>query len=174
VATLVSIDPLRLKLTVPGVQAGQVSIGQVVQATVDAYPGRTFTGKVTALNPSLAAESRSLGLEARVPNGDFALKPGMFAVAQIDTGRRERMMVVPRRALIEDANTNSYRVYVIDNENRARLRVVRLAARQPEDTVRVTSGIKEGERVATSNLADLYDGIAVSVAGVEARAGRND
>jgi RND family efflux transporter MFP subunit len=174
VATLVSIDPLRLRLTVPGVQAGQVSVGQTVVASVDAYPGRTFTGRVTALNPSLAAESRSLGLEARVPNRDAALKPGMFAVAQIDTGRRERTMIVPRRALIEDANTNSYRVYVVDTESRARLRVVQLAARQPQDTVRITSGVKEGERVATSNLADLYDGITVSVAGVDVRAERND
>ncbi|HET9370583.1 MAG TPA: efflux RND transporter periplasmic adaptor subunit [Vicinamibacterales bacterium] len=174
VVTLVSIDPLRLRLTVPGVQAGQVSVGQTVTASVDAYPGRTFTGRVTALNPSLSAESRSLGLEARVPNRDAALKPGMFAVAQIDTGRRERMHVVPRKALIEDANTNSYRVYVIDHESRARLRVVRLAARQPQDTVRITSGVQEGERVATSNLADLYDGMTVSVAGVDARAERND
>ena len=127
----------------------------------------TFTGRVTALNPSLAPESRSLGLEARVPNRDAALKPGMFAVAQIDTGRRERTMLVPRRALIEDPNTNSYRVYVVDNEHRARLRVVQLAARQPADTVRITSGVKEGERVATSNLADLYDGISVQIAADE-------
>jgi len=174
VVTLVSLDPLRLRLTVPGAQAGQVSVGQPVIATVDAYPGRTFAGRITAINPALAAESRSLGVEARVPNRDVALKPGMFGMARIDTGRRERATLVPARALIEDANTNSYRVFVIDKDNRARLRVVQLAARQTPDIVRITAGVAEGERVATSHLADLYDGLTVTIAADEAAAaGRN-
>ena len=46
---------------------------------------------------------------------------------------------------------------------RARLRVVQLAARQEGDTIRLLDGVKEGERVATSNLADLYDGVEVTV-----------
>jgi RND family efflux transporter MFP subunit len=163
VVRLVSIDPLRLKLTVPGVQAGDVKVGQVTQCTVDAFPGRVFTGKVTAINPALAAESRTMGVEARVPNPDSALKPGMFAVARIETGKVERAMLVPRKAIIEDANTNSYRVYVVDKDNRAHLRVVQLAARQLQDAVRITSGVAEGERVAVSHLGDLYDGAAVTI-----------
>jgi len=164
VVTLVSLDPLRLRLTVPGVQAGEVRVGQTVMATVDAYPGRSFAGRVVAINPSLAAESRSLGVEARVPNGDTALKPGMFGVARIDTGRRERATLVPRRAVIEDANTNSYRVFVIDKDNRVRLRVVQLAARQVQESVRLTAGVAEGERVATSHLSELFDGLTVAIA----------
>ena len=173
VVTLVSIDPLRLRLAVPGVQAGQVAVGQRVTATVDAYPGRTFIGRVTAISPSLAQQSRSLGVEARVPNPGGTLKPGMFAVAQIDLGRVERAMMVPRRALIEDANTNSYRVFVIDGEGRARLRIVQLTARQLPETVRVLSGVTEGERVATSNLSDLYDGAAVTVETIPVTEGRH-
>jgi RND family efflux transporter MFP subunit len=173
VATLVKVDPLRLRLTIPGVQAGQVKVGQRVLASVDAFPGRQFGGRITAMSPSLAPESRSLGVEARVPNPGATLKPGMFAVAQIDLGRIERARLVPPRAVVEDANTNSYRVYVIDKDNRARLRVVQLAARQSgEGAVRVTAGVEEGDRVAVSNLADLYDGAAVAV---EAKpAGEND
>jgi RND family efflux transporter MFP subunit len=165
VVTLVIIDPLRLQLTVSAVQAGQVGVGQAVVATVDAYPERSFTGRITAINPAVSPESRSLAVEARVPNPEAMLKPGMFAVAQIDLGREERALLVPRRALIEDANTNSYRVYVIDPENRARLRVVQLAARQPADAAKISQGVAEGERVATSNLAELYDGLAVTIDG---------
>jgi len=164
VVKLVSLDPLRLRLTVPGVQAGQVQVGQITQCTVDAFPGRTFTGKVTAINPALAADSRTMGIEARVPNPDALLKPGMFAVARIETGKTERAMLVPRKALIEDANTNSYRVFVIDKDNHAHLRVVQLAARQLQDAVRLTGGVAEGERVATTHLADLYDGATVTFA----------
>ena len=163
VVTLLKIDPVRLRLTIPGVQAGQVAIGQQVTARVDAFAGRSFSGQISAINPAISAESRSFTAEARVPNPEAVLKPGMFAVATVDQGRTQRTMLVARRAVIEDTNTNSYRVYVIDKDNRARLRVVQLAARQQGDTIRIVSGIEEGERVATSNLADLYDGVEVTI-----------
>ena len=162
VVTLLKIDPLRLELSIPAVQAGQVAVGQRVTARVDSYPDRTFDGVLNAINPSISAESRTFVVEVRVPNADGVLKPGMFAVATIDQGRSQRALLVPRQAVVEDPNTNSFRVFVIDDQNRARLRVVQLAARQQGDTVRVLTGIKEGERVATSNLADLYDGAQVA------------
>lgn len=163
VATLLKIDPLRLQLSIPGVQAGRLAIGQKVTASVDAFPGRTFTGRVTSVNPAISAESRSFIVEARVPNADAALKPGMFAVATIDQGRTSRALLVPQKAVVEDANTNSFRTFVIDPQGRASLRVVQLAARQQGDRVKILTGIKEGERVATSNLAELYDGAQVAV-----------
>jgi membrane fusion protein (multidrug efflux system) len=166
VVTLLRIDPLRLQLTIPAVQAGQIKTGQAVLARVDAYPDNTFEGKITAVNPAIAAQSRSFMVEARIPNPDFRLKPGMFAVASIAQGRTERAMLVPRRAVIEDVNTNSFRVFVIDASNLARLRVVQLAARQAQpDQTKLLTGVKEGERVATSNLAELYDGAPVTITG---------
>jgi RND family efflux transporter MFP subunit len=144
------------------VQAGQIKPGQAVFARVDAYPGRFFEGKVSAINPAIVAESRSFIVEARVPNQDAILKPGMFAVASVSQGRTERALLVPERAVIEDVNTNSHRVYAIDKENKARLRVVQLAARQEQkDSTKIVSGIAEGERVATSGLGELYDGAPV-------------
>jgi hypothetical protein len=73
-------------------------------------------------------------------------------------------MLVPRRAVIEDANTNSYRVFVIDKDNKARLRVVQLAARELGENTRILSGLQDNDRVATSNLAELYDGADVTIA----------
>ena len=164
VVTLLRIDPLRLQLTIPGVQAGQIKVGQSVTARVDAFAGQVFEGKISAVNPSIAAESRSFIVEARVPNPGALLKPGMFAVASVDQGRTERALLVPRRSVIEDVNTNSYRLFVVDKDNRARVRVVQLAARQGQaDSMKILGGIKEGERVATSNLAELYDGATVTV-----------
>jgi RND family efflux transporter MFP subunit len=163
VVTLLKIDPLRLQLTIPGVQAGLVRIGQTVRATVDAFPGQTFTGRISAVNPAISAESRSFRAEARVPNPEALLKPGMFAVATVDQGRTMKTMLVPARAVIDDANTNSHRVFVIDKENRARLRVVQLAARDVGEEIRILSGLQEADRVATSNLAQLYEGAEVTV-----------
>jgi RND family efflux transporter MFP subunit len=165
VVTLLRLDPLRLQLTIPAVQAAQIAAGQTVTARVDSFPGRLFEGKITAVNPMIAAESRSFMVEARVANPGALMKPGMFAVASIDQGKTERAMIVPKRAVVEDVNTNSFRLFVIDGDNKARVRVVQLAARQtqPEST-KLLGGVKEGERVATSNLAELYDGAAVTIA----------
>jgi membrane fusion protein (multidrug efflux system) len=166
VVTLLRIDPLRLQLTIPAMQAGQVHAGLPVHARVDSFPNQVFEGKITAVNPAIAAESRSFMVEARVPNPRAILKPGMFAVASIDQGRTDRALLVPKRAVIEDVNTNSFRVYVIDKENKARIRVVQLAARQTQkDSTKIMTGIKEGERVATSGLGELYDGAPVTITG---------
>ena len=70
--------------------------------------------------------------------------------------------------MIEDVNTNSYRVYVVDEKNVARMRVVQLAARQQGEVVNILAGVKENERVATSNLGDLYDGAPVTFTGAGA------
>jgi RND family efflux transporter MFP subunit len=175
VVTLLRIDPLRLQLTIPSIQASQVAVGQAVTARVDAFPGKTFEGRISAVNPLIAAESRSFIIEAKVPNPNGELKPGMFAVASIDQGRTERAMLVPKRAVIEDVNTNSFRVFVVDTDNKARVRVVQLAARQTQpDSTKILTGIKEGERVATTNLADLYDGALVTAGGSAAPAAGTD
>lgn len=163
VVTLVKVDPLRLLLTVPAVQAAQVARGLRVTTAVDAYPSRTFSGVVAAVNPVIVAESRSFVTEVRVPNPSGVLKPGMFAVATIDQGRTSRVLTVPRAAVVEDVNTNSWRVFVIDKENRARLRVVQLAPRQSGDRVQLLGGVSEGELVATTRLGDLYDSAPVTV-----------
>lgn len=168
VVTLLKVDPLRLLLTIPSVQAGAVASGQQVTATVDAFPGETFTGHISAVNPAISAESRAFMVEAKVRNPKARLKPGMFAVARIDQGKTSRAVLVPRQAVIEDVNTNSYRVYVVDDKNAARMRVVQLAARQQGEVVNILAGVKENERVATSNLGDLYDGAPVTFTGAGA------
>lgn len=165
VVTLVKINPLRLQLSIPGVQAAQIEVGQKVTTWVDAYPDKLFSGVVTAVNPVITPESRSFITEVRVANPDALLKPGMFAVATIDQGRTTRSLFVPRAAVIEDVNTNSWRVFVVNKENKAELRVLQLAPRQSGDSVRVVDGVAEGERVATTRLADLYDTSPVVIEG---------
>jgi membrane fusion protein (multidrug efflux system) len=164
VVTLLRLDPLRLQLTIPAIQAGEIRVGQAVTSRVDAFPDKLFEGKISAVNPAIAAQSRSFMAEARVPNPGALLKPGMFAVASIDQGRTQRALLVPKRAVIEDVNTNSYRVFIVDQENKARLRVVQLASRQTHpDSTKLLGGVKESERVALTNLADLYDGAPVTI-----------
>jgi hypothetical protein len=88
----------------------------------------------------------------------------MFAVATIDQGRTARALFVPRAAVVEDVNTNSWRVFAIGPDNRAQLRVVQLAARQGGSEIKLVAGVAEGERVAITRMGDLFDTALVTIA----------
>jgi len=159
VATVLRIDPIKLEVRVPSIEAARIKKGLHVVARVDAYPDRTFTGRVTAVSPAVDAASRSFTVEASVPNPDRLLKPGMFAVVEIHAGATENGTFVPVAAVQSDPNTNSLRVFVVENGT-ARLRIVQVGGNDPGD-VRVLSGVKAGELVVTSRLADLFDGAPI-------------
>jgi multidrug efflux pump subunit AcrA (membrane-fusion protein) len=82
--SVVRINPMRVELTVPGQYLASLAPGRTVSLQVDAYPGKTFTGKIRYVSPSLKADSRALVIEAVVPNETGDLKPGLFATAQIE------------------------------------------------------------------------------------------
>lgn len=94
-------------------------------------------------------------------NTEQIIKPGMFTTAEVRTASAEDATFVPAAAVLADANTNSRRVFVLEN-GVARLRVVQVAEEQ-QGQVRIVSGLKAGEIVgATSGLAELFDGAPVA------------
>jgi RND family efflux transporter MFP subunit len=159
VVTLMKLDPIRLRLQVPELEAAGLHVGQVVTATVEALANRQFAGRITAINPALDAATRATIVEATIANPHGAVRAGMFATAEVALGATERGLFVPRDAVVEDANTNSFRVFTVA-DNTARLRVVQPGP--PHDgQVRVVTGITAGERVVTHGFDRLFDGAAV-------------
>lgn len=160
--SLVRIQPIKLNLQVPEADAARLRVGMPVQAEVPAHPDRHFAGTVAALNVALDPSSRSMTVEARFPNGDSALTPGMFGSAQIRLPDTETGVFVPASAVTAIANGESSGVFVVDGEV-ARVRVV-----QPGDTRdgarRILSGLDAGTVVITSQLDKLFDGARVRVA----------
>ncbi len=159
IATIVRIGVLKLQLQTPEQRAAQVKIGMPVVARVSAYPGRDFTGKVTALNPSVDPGSRIFILEARFENPAAQLRPGMFATARILMEGGENAVFVPQNAVIRDKTTDSYQVFTIENGT-AHLHVVMIGD-TADGMVRIQSGLSGGESVATSHQSELFDGAAV-------------
>ena len=157
VAEVVRITPLRIELTVPEQFVASVGVGQPVSFSVDAFPGRTFEGKVRFVSPALRAEQRALTVEAVVPNGDAQLKPGMFATAQIQQNKKEPAVLVPSAAVRVVSGTG--RVFVV-NGDRAEERVV-ATGQKVDPLVEIVTGLKAGERVATENVNQLVDGVKV-------------
>jgi multidrug efflux pump subunit AcrA (membrane-fusion protein) len=160
IATIVKIESLRLDLQTPEQRASQAHIGDAVVARVDAYPGREFQGKISAINQSVDPNSRIFILEARFQNPGAALKPGMFATARVRQPGGVQAVFVPRNAVIRDKTTDSNQAYVIQ-DGKARLRVVQLGE-AVDANVRVISGIAGGETVALNHQNELYDGAPVS------------
>ena len=110
----------------------EAKIGQEVVVATDAYPGRTFTGRIVRIAPLLKESSRQGRVEVEVPNPDGLLKPGMFIRARIEFARHEDATVVPFKALAKRNGTQG--VFLAD-----------VKARKAH-FVPVTVGIIDGER----------------------------
>lgn len=158
VAVLVRVDPLRVELAIPEAAVSAVRKGQKVSFTVQTYPGRPFEGAVAYVGPALKADSRSLVVEAMVPNRAGELQPGLFATARIELPAGPPMPMAPAGAVRTEAGVS--RLFVAAN-GRAELRFVQLG-RAVDGQVEVLRGLKAGERVVTSAPATLADGAAVA------------
>ena len=112
------------------------------------------------MNPAVDAASRSAIVEAKIENGDNALRSGMFATANINKEGGRMAVFVPKTAVFNDPTTESYRVFVIQ-DGVAKLRVVQLGIEEG-DSQEIINGVNPDETVATSNLDKLYEGARVS------------
>ncbi|HWO99699.1 MAG TPA: efflux RND transporter periplasmic adaptor subunit [Methylococcus sp.] len=125
---------------------GRIEPGQTVRATLDAYPGRVFDGKVGFLYPTLDPETRTARVRIELPNPRCLLKPMMYAHVAIDT-QAHRTLTVPRSAVLETGRRTL--VLVERGEGRFEPRPVRLGLRG-EEMVEILQGLREGERVVVS------------------------
>jgi multidrug efflux pump subunit AcrA (membrane-fusion protein) len=159
VMAVVRVDPLKVVAEIPEKMAPWISAGQPVQLHVDAYPDKTFTGKVSRISPAVNTATRAFPFEALVPNSDLVLKPGTFARVHIESGKTDDVMTLPYAAMQYRYGVN--RVFVIDGE--------KLAARELKvgdrigDRIEIISGVKEGDRVAVTDVDKLTDGLKIAI-----------
>jgi RND family efflux transporter MFP subunit len=159
IATILLTNPLKLELQVPELDAPNVRVGMAVALSVDAYRDRKFSGRVSAINPAIDPTSRAFTVEAEVENPDNALRSGMFVTARITLPGGNQAVFVPREAVVNDQNTNSYRVFVVEGTT-AHLAVVQIGDEE-NGWIQILSGVQGGAEVATSNLQQLYEGAKV-------------
>jgi RND family efflux transporter MFP subunit len=157
VATVVRINPLRMRIDIPEQAIPEVRVGQSVSITTSAWPDKNFAGRVARIAPNVSATSRTLTVEAEIENSSGALKPGQFATVRILQERSSPAVLVPARAVVNEAGV--IRVFVIKNGH-AEQRLVQTGQTEG-DLIEVRSGVAADEQVATSNLEQLSDGIAV-------------
>ena len=157
VVTIVRTNPLRIRIDIPEQAIPEVKVGQSVSITTSAWPDKNFAGRIARIAPNVSAQSRTLTVEAEIENNSNALKPGQFATVRILQERAEPAVLVPARSVISEAGVN--RVYVIKNGH-AEQRLVQ-TGQTDGDLIEIKSGVAADELIATSNLEQLSDGIAV-------------
>jgi multidrug efflux pump subunit AcrA (membrane-fusion protein) len=157
VATVVRINPLRVRIDIPEQAIPAVTVGQSVSVTTSAWPDRNFSGRIARISPNVTPTSRTLTVEAEIENGSGALKPGQFATVRILESQAAPATLVPARAVRTESGVS--RVFVI-KDGRAQERLVQLGQTEG-DLVEIKSGVAAGENVATSNVEQLSDGMTV-------------
>ena len=161
VMVLVRTDTLRARLAVPERWAGWVNEGATVDLQVEAYPGQTFHGQVSRINPAVAQDSRTFDAEALIANGDGRLKPGFFVQASIPSQKEEKTIFLPEGAV--NYRYGVYKVFLL-NGNRVSEHQIRPAGQTEDQRGRrfeVAEGLKPGDRVAVAVSGDLHDGATV-------------
>jgi RND family efflux transporter MFP subunit len=158
---LVRTDRLRARLAVPERWAGWVKDGEIVDLHVEAFPGETFQGKISRINPAVAQDSRTFEAEALIANSDGRLKPGFFVQASIPSEKEEKAIFLPERAV--NYRYGVYKVFLLKG-NRVSEHQIRPAGQTEDEHGRrfeVAEGLKPGDRVAVAITGDLHDGATV-------------
>jgi membrane fusion protein (multidrug efflux system) len=165
--TLQTVDPERAVIEVPERHAVRLKLGQTVEFTVAAEPGRTFAARVDFIDPVVQNANRTIMVKGLARNPDRILRPGMFIEARLATATRESAIVVPEDAVqpLRTANV----VWVVANGKASR-RVVQLGARS-QGIVEITSGVKPGELVVVGGLERMAEGMPLAAQPRKVKAG---
>ena len=162
VVTLQQLDSVYVDFFLPQKDAGQLRPGQSVSLQVDGFPGRSFPGKVTAVNPKVDGSTRNLQVEATCGNPGRSLLPGMFARVTLNQGARQQYLTLPQTAI-------SYNPYgaIVFLATQGQLGGKRALLAQQ---VFVTTGASRGDQVAI--LKGLQAGaMVVTSGGLKLRSG---
>jgi membrane fusion protein (multidrug efflux system) len=153
---------LDLTVAVPSTRLADVKLGQVIEFSTDALPGRAFTGKVMFINPAIDEASRSARVIAEVVNRDGALKGGAFVKGRIAVASRASVLQVPREALLNwNIEQHSAEVFVVKGEQADRRTVTTGVSNGP--VVEIVSGVQAGEHVVTRGGFAIRPGDRIAV-----------
>ncbi|WNW11662.1 efflux RND transporter periplasmic adaptor subunit [Pseudomonas sp. DTU_2021_1001937_2_SI_NGA_ILE_001] len=174
IATLQDLSSLYLDFNVPEQSVPQLAIGQPVLADVAAWPGQSFEGRISAINPKVDETTRNVQVRATLPNPERRLLPGMFASLQVQLPGNASRVLVPETAITYTLYGNSVYVVVASHdeqgqaqmnaEGQPRWQVERRSVETGErrdGQVIILKGIKAGEVVVSGGQLKLDQGTEV-------------
>lgn len=168
IVSLTDLSELWANFTVTEKDSGNLKVGQPVRLKVDAYPGRTFDGKITTIEPQVAADTRNIRVQATVANPEKILKPGMFVTTTVVLPAKPAVITVPETAV--DYTLYGDSVFVItekkEEDGKTSLSAVRTFVQtgsRVDGRVEIVKGVKVGDKVVAVGQLKLQSGAAVAI-----------
>jgi multidrug efflux system membrane fusion protein len=168
IVSLTDLSELYANFTVTEKDSANLKVGQTVRIAVDAYPGRAFEGKITAIEPQIATDTRNIRVQATIANPDHILKPGMFATTTVVLPDKPAVVTVPETAV--DYTLYGDSVFLItekkEDDGKTSLTAVRTfvrAGNRIDGRAEILSGLKAGDRVVAVGQLKLQSGAAVAI-----------
>jgi membrane fusion protein, multidrug efflux system len=169
IVTLQSLDSLYVDFYLPQQELSHMAIGQAVIINTDTYPGRTFSGRITSIDPKVDPETRNFQAEALINNTRRALLPGMFASVEVQSGAVQRYLTLPQTTVTYNPYGDT--IFIVEEGAKGPGYKPLLTVKQSfitvgekrGDQVAILTGLKEGEMVVTSGQLKLRNGSPVVI-----------
>jgi len=168
IVSLTDLSAVYANFTVTEKDSGKLAVGQIVRIKVDAYPGRSFEGKLTTIEPQIATDTRNIRVQATIQNPEGILKPGMFATTTVVLPDKPAVVTVPETAV--DYTLYGDSVYVIQekklDDGKTELHAIRTFVRtgdRIDGRAVITQGVKPGDRVVAVGQLKLQSGALVQI-----------
>ena len=168
IVSLTDLSQLYANFTVTEKDSAALKVGQIVRVAVDAYPGRTFEGKINAIEPQIATDTRNIRVQATIDNPDHILKPGMFTTTTVVLPDKPPVVTVPETAV--DYTLYGDSVFLLtekkEDDGKTSLTAVRTFVRtgnRVNGRVEILSGLKPADRVVAVGQLKLQSGAAVAI-----------
>jgi multidrug efflux system membrane fusion protein len=168
IVSLTDLSELFVNFTATEKQSATLKVGQVVRVAVDAYPGRTFDGKITTIEPQISADTRNIRVQGTIANPEGILKPGMFATTTVVLPDKPPVITVPETAV--DYTLYGDSVYLVtekkDDEGKTSLTAVRTFVKtgdRVDGRAVITTGLKAGDRVVAVGQLKLQSGAGIAI-----------
>jgi len=156
---VMNIDEVEMEVGLPEVHLANIAIGNPVEIIVDTYPGITFKGKISTINPMVDPISRAFKVKVRIPNGDHRLKPGMFARVKIYPKIHRDALIVPFKSVVRRGGNTA--VFIADGDI-VSLRAVTEGITN-EREIEIIDGLQEGEEIVIEGHHGMADRTKVRV-----------
>ena len=158
--TVQQITPVKILVGISEGDYTKVSKGDKVTLSVDALPGKTFSGTIKRIYPTIDPMTHTVNVEVQVPNTDRQLRPGMYAKVNVTFGHN-RSIVVPDAAVVRLQGSGQRNVFVVENGIAVQKEVS--LGRHFDGQYEILSGLEEGEQVVVKGGSALRNGAQVEV-----------
>lgn len=155
------ITPVKLYVGISEMDYTRVKKNDTVTLTADALPGKTFTGRIARIYPTIDAATHTFTAEVNVANSDRLLRPGMYARVTVNFGSNHSI-VVPDDCVVKQQGSGVRSVFVLQADNTVKEVVVTLG-RHFGTEYEILSGVAEGDKVVVKGQASLKNGSKVNV-----------